>query len=119
MIQIPAWTYEPLTDEEVRAYWSTLSESERIEEIKKLDALEHMVQSWLGIQYVAILDKKGALVVFPSEYIQFPYYDVEIPTYRFENFLPEEKGKWGNYLIAGGVGLVGGVILTIVFLKNI
>lgn len=102
------WTYEPLTDNEIKQYWSGLTEEEKIEEIRKLDILEHTIPVIEGGEYIALLTKDGTLVIYPKSvmFLSIGYlaYEIELPEYYIEDFvIPAQKKK---YFLAGAGGLV-------------
>lgn len=61
VIATPAWTYEPLTDDEVRAYWSTLSEAEKLDEIRTLDIIEH-APATIDVPPIIIVEERDGTV---------------------------------------------------------
>lgn len=116
-IQINLWTYESLTDEEIKGYWSTLTEDQKIEEIRKLDILEHSIPIFKNISYIAILTDNGDLKIYP----EFPVseltighlaYEVTLPEYYMEDFYKAESKNILDYLISMSMGAISGVIGT-------
>jgi hypothetical protein len=111
IIIIPAWTYEPLTDEEIKQYWSSLSEEERLEEIRKLDILEHTSPIIEGGEYIALLTKDGTLIIYPKSIMFLSIghlaYEIELPEYHIEDFVPPAQKK--KYFLAG----IGGTIIAL------
>lgn len=116
-IQINLWTYEPLSDQEVREYWSTLTENQKIDEIRKLGILEHSIPVFRNVSYIAILTDNGDLKIYPefpvSELIiGYLTYEVILPEYLMEDFYkPENKGFF-DYVISMGLGAISGIIGT-------
>ena len=112
MTAIPVWTYEPLTDEEIKVYWNTLTEEEKIEEIRKLDILEHSLPVIEGLEYIALLTEDGDLIIYPKSIINLSVgylsYEITMPQYTITEFIiPEEKK---NYLFAG----IGGTVIALI-----
>jgi len=103
------WAYEPLTDEEIIAYLRSLSLEQQLDEIRKLDWLEHEPPVFEKYKYLAVLDKDNELIVYPEKSLigakhAYLHYTVELPTFYFEDFeIPVKK----RYILAG---LTGGVI---------
>jgi hypothetical protein len=84
-IATPAWTYEPLTDDEVRAYWSTLSEAEKLDEIRTLDIIEHAP---------ATIDVPPIIIVAERDGTVTAYYDAPLTIdiagrLQYETTLPQ------------------------------
>lgn len=101
--------YEPLTDEEVTEYIKSLTWEELIIQIRMLDILEHEPPVFERYKYIAILNDKDELIVYPekAEYKArhgHLYYTVQLPTFYFPDFeIPIKK----NYVLAG---ISGGII---------
>ena len=112
---IPVWTYEPLTNEEIKLYWSTLTEDEKIEEIRKLDIIEHFIPIIENVNYIALLTKNGDLIIYPNlpiiMSISYLSYEIEMPQYLIEDFIEikEEKKK---YILSAISGVIIGVLST-------
>ena len=112
---IPVWTYEPLTNDEIKLYWSTLTEDEKIEEIRKLDVIEHSIPIITNVQYIALLTKEGDLIIYPNLpiicNIGYLSYEIEFPQYLIEDFIEikEEKKK---YVLSVISGIIIGVLST-------
>jgi len=112
---IPVWTYEPLTNEEIKLYWSTLTEDEKIEEIRKLDIIEHSIPIIKNVNYIALLTKNGDLIIYPNlpiiMNISYLSYEIEMPQYLIEDFIEikEEKKK---YVLSAISGILIGVLST-------
>lgn len=116
IIQIPVWTYEPLTNDEIKLYWSTLTEDEKIEEIRKLDIIEHSIPIITNVNYIALLTKNGDLIIYPNlpiiMNISYLSYEIEMPQYLIEDFIEikEEKKK---YILSAISGVIIGVLSTV------
>jgi len=113
-MKLNIWTYEPLTDEEILAYWGTLTQEEKIEEIRKLDLLEHSLPIIEGLEYIAIITKEGDLIIYPKNTITlslgYLIYDINLPEHIIEDFnLPEERKK---YFLAGAGGILVALLTT-------
>jgi hypothetical protein len=99
-------------------YWSGLTPEQRIQEIIKLDIIEHSTPKIIGLQAAAVLMKDGALVIWYLNPIDIKIgsleYKVEFPAETIEGFYqPQVKPFW-PYLITPMVtaGLaMGGVAL--------
>ncbi len=143
IICLPLWTYEPLTNEEVKKYWNSLTYDQQIEEIRKLDLLEHVPPQFEMFNYLALLTEDNELIIYPEkEKIEVVHsyliYEVKLPTFYIENFvLPVEKNyvlagasggvialfgtvitgekEWWRYLISGCSGLCIGIIIEYLF----
>lgn len=114
LITIQAWTYEPLTDEEILNYWGTLTQEEKIEEIRKLDLLEHSLPVIEGLQYIAIITKEGDLIIYPKNAVilslGYLLYEIDFPEHLIEDFvIPKEKKK---YFLAGAGGWLVAMLTT-------
>ena len=113
---IPVWTYEPLTNDEIKLYWSTLTEDEKIEEIRKLDIIEHSIPIVKNVNYIALLTKNGDLIIYPNlpiiMNISYLSYEIEMPQYLIEDFIEikEEKKK---YILSAISGVIIGVLSTV------
>lgn len=116
-IQNNLWTYDPLTDEEVKAYWSTLNEDQRIEEIRKLDILEHSIPILNNVNYIAILTDNGNLKIYPefpqSELtIGYLTFEVTLPEYLMKDFYKPENKDIFDFILSMGLGAISGIIGT-------
>jgi hypothetical protein len=111
------WTYEPLTNEEIIKYWNSLTYEEQIEEIRKLDLLEHIPPEFEMFNYLALLTKDNELVIYPEiEIIEVKHvyllYEVKMPTFHIENFVVPAKKKYILAGLSGGIIAVFGTIIT-------
>lgn len=110
------WTYEPLTDEEILIYWNSLTHEQKIEEIRKLDLLEHIPIQIDDFKYLALLTVDNELIIYPEDNIiegnhAYLVYEIEIPTFYIENFtIPVKKKYILAGVIGGGCSLLGTVI---------
>lgn len=114
LITISAWTYEPLTDEEILSYWGSLTQQEKIDEIRKLDILEHSLPIIQGLEYIAILTKEWDLIIYPKTVVTlslgYLLYEIDFPEYLIEDFaIPGEKKK---YFLSGVGGAVVALLTT-------
>lgn len=145
-IQICLSDYTPLTDEEITTYWESLTKEQRIEEIRKLDMIEHSVPIIQGIQFAAVLDEDGNLYIFPVSAVSMVLvdfeYDITFPEYTIEGFQkPENKSgaivltpvfcfglgvistalsgsnQFYQYAISGSLGIAVGLIINYFWLK--
>ena len=115
-----AWTldsYIPLTDDQVISYWAGLTEIERIEEIKKLDNIEHAIPEINLPVPIAILVGRDLHIVYKSGDKAVGFFDISIAgelAYRVElepvyekNFVPfdwQSRFMWmAAGIVAGGV----------------
>jgi hypothetical protein len=109
ILTIPAWTYEPLTDEEVKVYWDSLTEQEKIEEIRKLDILEHSIPVIEGLEYIALLTKDGDLIIYPASVVNISIgylsYDITFPDFLIKDFIEIKEPK-KNYIGAIAFGII-------------
>ena len=123
LIPLTAWGYEPLTDDEVILYWSTLTQDQQIQEIRTLDNIQNanpiviippitaiLSGRTLYISYEATLAGRGGLLINIADTLD---YSVKMDDVVVKNFLPFNIKP---YLVTGGVcilaGLVGGLILS-------
>ena len=114
---------ETLTDDEILSYWSGLTKTERIDEIRTLDNIQNAEPTViippitailsgrdLYISYEATLAGRGGLLINIADELD---YSVQMDDVTVENFIPSYIGR---YLIVGGscilAGLVGGLILS-------
>jgi hypothetical protein len=113
---LPLWTYEPLTDEEIIDYWYSLTLDQKIQEIKKLDLLEHIPPSFEMFRYLAVLTKDNELIIYPEKkQIEMTHvhliYEIELPSFYMKDFIIPVKKK---YVLAGlsgaGIAILGTVI---------
>ena len=108
MCSIPIWTYEELSDEEIVDYWNTLTLDQRIQEIRKLDLLEHNVPVFDSFKYLAILTNDNELVIYPEHNIiearhVYLTYEIELPTFHIKDFKIPAKKKYILTGITGGI----------------
>lgn len=117
ILPIMVWSYEPLTDDEITAYWSTLTKAERIEEIRRLDNIEHATPEIVIPPLVAVLAGRdlyisyetpdggpGGLLIDIAGELR---YSVELEGITAENFIPF---KIKPYLVTGAVCLIIGTL---------
>jgi hypothetical protein len=120
------FSYEPLTEEEVLSYWSTLTKEEKIQEIRKLDIIEHTTPEITLTAPVAVLTGQDVTFYYlPGESQPEPLlvnvgpylsYGIELEPVVFEGLVPDplpEYLKIGALSAAAG-GLVVW-ILTLIF----
>lgn len=117
MMCSPLWTYEPLTDEEIIAYWETLTLDQKIMEIRKLDLLEHIPPQFEMFKYIAVLTKDDELIIYPEKStIQAKHvyliYEVKLPTFYIKDFIVPMKKKYVLAGLSGGAIAVLGTIIT-------
>ena len=123
LLPIMIWSYEPLTDDEVMAWWGTLSTMEKVEAIRTLDIIENAEPAVVIPPLVAILSgrdlyisyqapedgRQGLLINIADKLL----YEVELDAVEVKNFIP-----WNikPYIVTGAVclaaGLIGGLIIT-------
>lgn len=111
------WAYDPLTDQEVQNYWAGLTEEERIDEIRKLDNIEHAIPEISMPVPVLALSGRDILIFYQDGDQAVGYFDIDIAgvlSYRvelepvtLEKFIPID---WGTYLTITAVGLIAGGI---------
>lgn len=117
LIPITIWAYEPLTDDEITAYWSSLTKAERIEEIRKLDNIDHAIPEIVVPPLVAVLagrdlyisyedpegDHGGLLIDIAGEL----RYSVELEGLTAKNFVPFNIKP---YIVTGSACLIAGIV---------
>lgn len=109
LVNLPVWSYDPLTDEETQIYWNSLTLDQKIEEIRKLDLLEHIPPKFDQFKYIALLTINDELIIYPESSIiiakhVYLEYEIGLPTFYMKDFIiPARK----NYILAG---VQGGVI---------
>ena len=114
-----AWAFVPLTDEEVILYWSTLTQEQQLDEIRKLDNIENAIPSViippltailsgrdLYISYQATLDGREGLLINIANELE---YSVQMDDVTVKNFVPFNIKP---YLIVGGSCLLSGAAIT-------
>jgi hypothetical protein len=111
----PIWAYDPPTDEELSGWWESLSREERLEQLRKLDTIEHAepLVGWPTVLY--LLDGRDLVVAYPNGNeinvrIGPLHYGIQLQPERIQDFAPRsEEWKWGLGGLGAGV-LVGIVI---------
>ena len=115
------YSYEPLTDEEILIYWGGLTKEERIQEIRKLDMIEHSDPVIEFSEAVAVVSGKDVIFYHLSpEDGPLPLqinvggvlkYGVEIEPVTFKGLIPDNSGAIiKTTLISAGVGVVIGFL---------
>ena len=119
LIITTAWiySYTPLTDEDILLYWGMLSKAQKIEEIRKLDVIEHSVPVVTLTSPVAVLSGRDIYFHYlPGEDDTYPLqisiggyldYTIQIEDSKFTNFLPT---NFKIYITIGAGCLAAGVI---------
>jgi len=106
--------YVPLTDGQILYYWSTLSEEQKLEEIRKLDIIEHTIPELSQLQLSAILTTEGDLIISTVEPLNMKVghleYKITIPEHMIEGFHQEDFNIM-PYIISGLIGLAGGIVI--------
>lgn len=112
---LSAEPYTPPSDNELWAWWSSLTKEQKIDEIRKLDIIEHTVPEITIPEMTAILTIDGDLVIShidPVEIkIYYLSYSVEIEPFKIVEFYIPEKKEFLDYLLpvtlSIGTALVG------------
>lgn len=106
--------YEPLTEDEATAWWSTITSEDRVQFIVDYDYVEHTVPSINGIQYTVIAAGQDIhMMPVGKMVIEIGHlsYEVELPSMSWEGFIPEPaKTFWRDF----GYGFLGGVLASTV-----
>ena len=116
LVNLLTWGYDPLTDEEIQIYWNSLTLDQKIEEIRKLDLLEHIPPEFDQFKYIALLTINDELIIYPESSIiiakhVYLEYEIELPIFHIEDFnIPVKK----NYILAGIQGGVIAIVGTVV-----
>jgi hypothetical protein len=120
MVQTPIWGYESLTDEEIKSWWSTLTLEQRIDEIRKLDIIEHSEPDVIFPTRIVILEGRNLHIFYPNErYIdvkidEFLHYRIYLEDEEIKDFIPPDD-EVGIIIISGligsAIGLLGGIVL--------
>lgn len=96
--------YVPLTEEEAAAYVATLTQEQIVQEIIKLDLIEHSVPVLSGLSVAAVLGKDGSLIIWYPDVITMTIgplaYGVAVSPQKIENFTEEKRGPFFSFFLA-------------------
>jgi len=108
--------YEPLSEEEAAAWWSTISREERLQFIIDYDYVEHATPEMDPPAYTAVLTDDDVILIPDgplSLTIGHLSYSVAIEEVRYEDIIPPcapcPNRFWKNY----GWGVLSGAVLTV------
>lgn len=116
---INAQNYIPPSDDELWLWFESLTQEEKIAEIKKLDVIENTIPKLTFPSYSAVLTKSGDLIIFPINSIatieiDYLCYEINLPEYKINNFYIKEKKDFIDYIkspvIGMGIGIIGAAI---------
>lgn len=104
------WGYEPPTDEELKGYWESLSSEERLEEIRKLDEIEHATPVVDYPSMVIIQTDFDEVIAYFSGPARLDIaghllYSIELP--RGTMKLAPSPKRWPVFLLGLSAGLAG------------
>lgn len=119
-INIQANEYIPPSDEELSAWWKSLTWEERIAELRKLDIIEHTIPEVIMPDVSAILSNQGGLYISflnPIEVkIHTLYYSITMNTYKISDFHISKEKDFLDYCLpvffGAGIGLIGTAIVN-------
>lgn len=111
------WAYEPLSEQELRTYWQSITTEERLQEIRKLDILEHSDPEIIIPEYSTMILYNGDLLIMPLGpmivKIGHLEYKIDLNDVVINEFYINQK-TIGDYILPGlfgiGIGVLGPAI---------
>lgn len=113
-----AWAYDPPTDAELNDWWASLSRAERLDQLRKLDEVEHVVPTLEvpSLVLITTADEVRAywhpepkLTVSVAEHLE---YVITLPTAEAEIV----SAQWGRstwFGVGVGTGVVASILIAL------